>query len=83
MIKSESEISDEVYIVIAQICGMPKETIRETDLIDTLSADSIQLFELLLAFEKKYGIEAVYDDVLQLETVGDITSYVTRVVYKK
>ncbi len=83
MSTSADEINDEVKTIIARVCTIPKETIKDSDLIDSLSADSIQLFELLLAFEKFYEIEAAYDDVLKLETVGDIVAYVSRVVYKQ
>lgn len=83
MSKSVDEIRDEVITIIARVCAVPTAQIQETDQIDTLSADSIQLFELLLAFEKFYEIETAYDDVLALETVGDIIAYVRRVVYKQ
>lgn len=53
------------------------EALKITDLtkIKDLSEDSIQLFELLIAFEDKYNFQIGYDDVLNLQTVGDIVVY--------
>jgi acyl carrier protein len=82
MSKTNLEIEQEVLQVIAQALNTDVTSIALTDHINDLSNDSIQLFELLVAFEKHYALEAAYEDVLTLETVADIVAYVRRIVYK-
>jgi acyl carrier protein len=80
--KSENEIKVEVKNLIAEVIGIPSEEVSIEHKIEDLSDDSIQLFQLLVAFEKFYQTEASYEEVMKLETVGDIVSYVERVIYK-
>lgn len=80
--KTRDEILIEIKGIIATSLNIPIETITEDSRIEELSVDSIQLFELLLAFEKAYTIETTYEDVVQLHTVRDIVDYAERTVYK-
>lgn len=47
-----------------------------TSFIDDLGADSIDLLELVLAFEDEFGIEIDEDDIKDIKTVGDIVEYI-------
>ena len=42
---------------------------------DDLGADSLDLFELVMAFEEEYNIEIPAEDLEQINTVGDIMDY--------
>ncbi len=42
---------------------------------DDLGADSLDLFELVMAFEEEYGIEIPSEDLENIATVGDIMEY--------
>ena len=42
---------------------------------DDLGADSLDLFELVMAFEEEYGIEIPTEDLENIATVGDIMEY--------
>ncbi len=42
---------------------------------DDLGADSLDLFELVMAFEEEYGIESPSEDLEQITTVGAIIEY--------
>lgn len=42
---------------------------------DDLSADSLDLFELVMAFEEEYGIEIPTEELESMSTVGDIMNY--------
>lgn len=79
--KDYQEIKEEVMGVVALTLNIAPDTISEESDITDLSEDSIQLFELLLAFEKKYEVATSYDDIAKLHTVGDIVRYVERVKY--
>ena len=42
---------------------------------DDLGADSLDLFELVMAFEEEYGVEIPSEDLEKITTVGDIVEY--------
>ena len=44
----------------------------ETCLKDDLGADSLDLFELVMAFEEEYGVEIPPEELEDIATVGDI-----------
>ena len=48
----------------------------ETTFVDDLGADSLDLFELVMAFEEAFEIEIPSEDLEEIKTVGDVVSYV-------
>ncbi len=42
---------------------------------DDLGADSLDLFELMMALEDEYSIEIPADDLQKMTTVGDVIGY--------
>ena len=42
---------------------------------DDLGADSLDLFELVMALEDEYSIEIPADDLQKMATVGDVIGY--------
>lgn len=42
---------------------------------EDLGADSLDLFELVMAFEEEYGIEIPTEDLEKITTVGNIIEY--------
>lgn len=51
------------------------EITEESSFKDDLGADSLDLFELVMAFEEEYNIEIPSEDLEQITTVGDIVEY--------
>ena len=52
------------------------EITEETSFKDDLDADSLDLFEMVMAFEEHFGVDIAAEDLEQLKTVGDVMSYV-------
>ncbi|MCA9360700.1 acyl carrier protein [Candidatus Kaiserbacteria bacterium] len=77
--KIYEETKIEIINFIAETLGKEAETITPETSINDISDDSIQLFELLLAFEKYYDVETAYDDVVNLNTVEDIIQYTIQI----
>ena len=48
---------------------------EETSFKDDLGADSLDLFEVIMALEDAYGIEINTEDLTDLNTVGDVMNY--------
>lgn len=47
----------------------------ETSFKDDLGADSLDLFELVMALEDEYGIEIPAEELTELTTVGAVIDY--------
>lgn len=62
--------------LIAEQLGMEADKITEaSDFKEDLGADSLDLFELVMALEDAYGVEIPADDLEKLLTVGDVMNY--------
>lgn len=46
-----------------------------TSFKEDLNADSLDLFELVMALEDEFGTEIPSEDLEKLETVGDVLAY--------
>ena len=56
----------------------PAMITMETDIIDDLGADSLDLVELVMAMEEEFEIDEIpEEDLLTLKTVGDCVRYLT------
>ena len=51
------------------------EITESTSFKDDLNADSLDLFELVMALEDEFGIEIPSEDLEKLVTVGDVLEY--------
>ena len=62
--------------IIAEQLNCDGETIGlDTSFKDDLGADSLALFELVMALEEEYGLEIPAEELSDVETVGDIIEY--------
>ena len=53
------------------------EITESTSFKEDLDADSLDLFEMVMALEDEFGIEIPSEDLEQLLTVGDVMKYLT------
>lgn len=62
--------------IIAEQLNCDGETIGlDTSFKDDLGADSLDLFELVMALDEEYGLEIPAEELSDVETVGDIIEY--------
>lgn len=59
-------------IIAEQLSVDASEIDENTSFKDDLGADSLDLFELVMAFEEEYDIELPAEDLENINTVGDI-----------
>lgn len=71
----DKTLEERVVILVAVTLHQKEEDITLTTRIEDLAEDSIALFGLITAFEKEFDFEANYQDLLDIETVGDIIRY--------
>ena len=56
----------------------PSEITMDTNLIDDIGADSLDVVELIMSLEDNYGIRISDDDAVNLVTVRKIVDYIER-----
>lgn len=62
--------------IIAEQLNCEAESITmETSFKDDLGADSLDLFELVMALEDEYSVEIPAEELTELATVGDVIEY--------
>ena len=67
---------EEMREIIADQLNCDAETItEEASFKDDLGADSLDLFELVMALEEKYEIEIPSEELAELTTVGSVMNY--------
>ena len=63
--------------IIAEQLSVEADTVTEASSFkEDLGADSLDLFELVMALEEEYDIEIPTEDLEQIATVGDVISYI-------
>jgi len=68
---------DEVKAVIVDILAADESKIKmEARFREDLEADSLDLVELIMSFEDKFGAEISDEDAQKITTVGDAVKYI-------
>lgn len=63
--------------ILANQLQVDVDTITEdTDIMDDLGADSLDVVEMLMAIEQEYGITVPDDVITSFKTVGDVAKYI-------
>ena len=71
------EIASKVKAIIVDKLGVDENEVTETAAFTTdLGADSLDTVELIMEFEKEFGIEIPDDQAEKITTVGDAISYI-------
>lgn len=70
-------------IIVEQLSVAPEKVTEEAKFIDDLGADSLDIVELIMAFEEKFNIEIPDEDAQKLETVGKAIAYLEQKLKEK
>ena len=63
--------------IIAEQLSVDADSITEASSFkDDLGADSLDLFEMVMALEEEFDMEIPSEDLEQLETVQDVITYI-------
>ncbi|OFW64570.1 MAG: acyl carrier protein [Actinobacteria bacterium RBG_19FT_COMBO_36_27] len=68
---------DKLKEVLVNVLGVKEEDIKsESKFVDDLGADSLDLVELIMALEDKFGVEISDEDAEKIVTVKDALDYI-------
>jgi acyl carrier protein len=72
-----SETYDALKAIVVDLLGVDASKVNpEARFREDLEADSLDLVELIMAFEDKFGAEISDEDAQKIATVGDAVSYI-------
>ena len=78
-----SEIEAKVKAIIIDKLGVEESQVtNEANFQTDLSADSLDTVEMIMEFEKEFGITIPDEDTQKIATVGDAVAYVENAVKK-
>ncbi len=72
-----SDTADRVKTIVVEHLGVDAEKVtEEASFIDDLGADSLDIVELVMAFEEEFGVEIPDDAAEKISTVQDAIKYI-------
>ena len=72
-----SEVAERVKAIIVDKLSVEEtEVTNEASFTNDLGADSLDTVELIMEFEKEFGISIPYDQAEKITTVGDAIAYI-------
>ncbi|RUM50903.1 MAG: acyl carrier protein [Hydrogenothermus sp.] len=72
-----NNIEERVKEIIADQLGISVDQIKpESKFVDDLGADSLDVVELIMAFEEEFGVEIPDEDAEKISTVQDVLDYI-------
>lgn len=73
------ESMDRIKKIIVDQLGVDENKITEnSSFVDDLGADSLDIVELIMAFEEEFDIEIPDEDAEKMRTVGDAVKYLNK-----
>jgi len=76
-----ADYTDKVKDIIVTELGVEREKLTDdASFIDDLGADSLDIVELVMEFEKEFNIDIPDEDAEKLRTVGDAIGYLNQKV---
>jgi acyl carrier protein len=67
-----------VILFLGNHIGLDPSSISPTDRLTNLMVDSLDIVEIVMAFEDEFGIDAPDDDIQRIETVQDLIDQVRK-----
>lgn len=70
------EIQDKVIKIVSEATKVDASNIKaETNFIDDLNLDSLDMVEMMMKMEEEFGVEIPEDKTEDLKTINDVTNF--------
>lgn len=74
---NEQEIFEKVKAIVVEQLGVEEGNVtKEATFVDDLSADSLDIVELVMALEEEFDLEIPDNEAEKIVTVGDVVKYI-------
>ena len=75
----ENEIYEKIKLIVKEQLGVDEDKITmDATFIDDLSADSLDIVELVMSIEEEFNIEIDDSEADKIVTVGDVVKYIEK-----
>ncbi len=72
-------VEQEVVDIVVEQLGVDKDDVGlSKSFVEDLNADSLDLTELIMTFEERFGCEISEEEAEKLKTVGDVVKYIEK-----
>ena len=72
-------MKEEIIDLVSSVLGVDKNILNEnTNFVRDLDVESLDLIDLVAAFEEKYNIDILDQDIKNLQTIKDIVDYIEK-----
>jgi acyl carrier protein len=79
-----AEVAAKIKAIIVDKLGVDEAEVTEAaNIINDLGADSLDRVELIMEFEKEFGVSIPDEDAEKIQTVSDAIAYIGNVGDKK
>lgn len=73
-------VEQEVIDIVVEQLGVDKEDVTlSKSFVEDLNADSLDLTELIMTLEERFGCEISEEEAEKLKTVGDVVDYIEKI----
>ena len=73
------ELMDKIKKIIVDRLGVDESKITEdSTFVDDLNADSLDIVDIIMAFEEEFDLEIPDKDMEKMKTVGDVIKYLNK-----
>lgn len=70
-------MEQKIIALVAEKLGKKAEEIKLTSrLVEDLGADSLDVVELIMAFEDEFGISLPDEEIAKMKTIGDVVNFI-------
>lgn len=74
---STMSLEQEVIDIVVEQLGVESDDVTlEKSFVEDLNADSLDLTELIMTLEERFGFEISEEEAEKLRTVGDVITYI-------
>ena len=74
-------VQDTVIRLFAEQLGRPADQITmESDIVEDLGADSLDVVELVMALEEEFDIKIEDEDAPKFKTIGQVVNFIEKMV---
>jgi len=75
-----SAAEQEVIDIVVEQLGVDREDVSlSKSFVEDLNADSLDLTELIMTLEERFGCEISEEEAEKLRTVGDVVNYIKKI----
>lgn len=70
-------VLEKIKSILSSQFGIDEDQISEnTDVVNDLGADSLDVVELMMSIEDEFGLMIEDEEIAEMKTVGDVVNYI-------